>query len=86
MKPLRIISIGIFVLALAVLGAFIYVNQPKLCMQVIAEIWAKNHNVTPEMYIRQTADFLHMPAATLAELNEAWKKSAADTEFCDHSG
>ena len=85
MKPLGIVSTGIFVFALAVLGASVYADQPRLCMQVIAKAWAKKHNATPDMYIQQTADSLHVPAASLTELNEAREKSTADAYAKDHS-
>lgn len=74
-------------LAAAACGAFVffnYIDRSKLCIQVIAEQWAKEKGLTPDMYIRQNAQFLHMQGATDREVNEAWKKWMSEADSKDH--
>jgi hypothetical protein len=68
---------GALMVVASSLGAFIYVryfDSPKLCVRVMAELWAKEKQSTPDMFIREQADLLDLKAATDEKLNEAWQK------------
>lgn len=47
---------------------------------MIAEQWAKEKGLAPDIYIRQNAQFLHMQGATDKEINETWKKWMSEAD------
>jgi len=75
--------------AAGALAGFIHVRyfeSPKLCIGVMAQMMAdKQKDVTPDMFMRETADLLDIRGATGEKLNEAWEKEILERYTKAHS-
>jgi hypothetical protein len=88
MKRLRPAITGVLLMAAGALGAFIhaaYFDSPKLCVEVMAQMMAKQRNVTQGMFMREQADLLGLPGVTGEKLNEAWRNWILGVYAKDHS-
>jgi hypothetical protein len=88
MKRLGPATIGVALMAAGALGAFIharYFASPKLCVSVMAQLWAKQKNATPDMFMREQADLLDLKGVTDEKLNEAWQNWMIEIYAKNHS-
>lgn len=88
MTSRRVAIMGAALVALSIVAGITssHLRAPRLCIDVVAQSWAKEKNATPQMYKQQQAEFLSLTAATDAELNDAWEKKQAQTYAKDHGG
>src|ERR1700722_18489570 len=70
-------TIGVALIAAVALGAFVqaryFDGNPKFCVAVMAQMWAKQKDDTAERFMRETADLLDLKGATDEKLNEGWE-------------
>jgi hypothetical protein len=88
MKRLGPATIGVSLMAAGALGAFIharYFDSPKLCIEVMAQMMAKQKDVTPGMFMRETADLLDLRGVIDEKLNEAWQNWIIGVYAKNHS-
>jgi hypothetical protein len=87
-RPGRAVT-GLALMAVAgSLAVFInarYFEGPKLCVGVMAQLWAKEKNSTPNMFMREHADLLDLKGATNEKLNEAWQNWITEVYARNHS-
>ena len=89
MNPFGRVPFGIALLTGGIVlgvGTAIYSKfhpAPSLCIDVMARDWAKRHGATADMYFRQQREFLQMPNADSAELNQAWQRHLIATDTMD---
>jgi hypothetical protein len=78
MKRPGLATIVVGLIAAVAFGAFIhqqqvrYFDHPKLCVEVMANLMAKERNEPADMFLREQADLLDLPGVTGEKLNEAW--------------
>jgi hypothetical protein len=89
MKRLGPATIGVSLMAAGALGAFIHAtcfdSSPKLCVEVMAQMMAKQRNEPADMFLREQADLLDLRGVTGEKLNEAWRNWIIGVYAKNHS-